>query len=277
MARVKPDQAQDAGFMWQIAKDGRISHLYGTMHILPEKFLLPGRKTIQAFQDSDALAVEMNILDPQILSEFMAEIKRGPDLMKLSKAQEQEAMRLAKKLCIEDQLTQDQPWSFKYMQITVAQARTLELEGIFSREIFLSLLATELKKPIFSLEKAKAQAQVLTVGWDVPPQLIDKYFADINDGSSNRVMANMLGIWANNQLEKLADLDTWCECKDDAFQKRLLVEINDGRNPAMATELDRLHSSGKKVFAVIGALHMTGALALPKLLEQKGYVVRRIF
>jgi uncharacterized protein len=277
ISKAKPEQAQDAGFLWQIEKEGRISHLYGTIHVLPEKFVVPGRKTIQAVQSSDAVAVEIDVLDTTIVAELMAEIKRGPDLMKLNPAQKQEAARLAKKLCVESQLADDQPWSFKYVQIAMAQARVVGLEALFSREVFLSILAREMRKPVFSLETAKLHAQALTVGWDIPSPLIDKYFAEIESGISTRVMTNMLDLWASNQLEKFADIDNWCECKDDAFQKRLLTEMNDGRNLGIASELDRLHNSGKKVFAVIGALHMTGKLALPKLMEQKGYVVRRVF
>jgi uncharacterized protein len=277
LSEATPEQAHDGGFLWQIEKDGRISHLYGTIHILPQKFVVPGRKTMQAIQNSDAVAVEIDVLDPKQVAEFVDEIKRGPDLMKLSPAQKQVALRLAKKLCAENTLTDDLPWSFKYLQITAAQARTLGFEALFSREIFLSILARELKKTVFSLETAKVQAQALTLNWDVPSALIDKYLAEIENGASNRVISSMVNLWATNQLEKLADIDIWCECKGDAFQKRLLTEINDGRNPGMAAELDRLHSSGKKVFAVIGALHMTGPFALPKLMEQKGYVVRRVF
>ncbi|MBS7808375.1 TraB/GumN family protein [Variovorax sp. PCZ-1] len=276
-ARVKPEQAQDTGFLWQIEKNGRVSHLYGTMHVLPEKFVMPGRKTMQAFQSSDAVAVEVNVLDAQLVEELMAEIKKAPDLMRLNAAQQKEAMRLAKKFCIEKDLKDDQPWSFKYIQITMGKVRTLGLEPALSREVFLAILASNLQKTVFSLETAKVQAQALTLGWDVPSIMVDKYLADIENGATDRVMSKMLNFWSTNQLEKFADIDQWCECKDDAFQRRLLTEMNDGRNPGMASELDRLHSSGKKVFAVIGALHMTGALALPKLMEQKGYIVRRVF
>jgi uncharacterized protein len=272
-----PEQSKDAGFLWQIEKNGRISHLYGTIHILPKQLVVPGRNTMLAIQSSDAVAVEVDILDTKLVAEFLEEIKRGPDLMKLSPAQKQEAVRLAKKLCVDNTLTDDLPWSFKYLQITVAQARTLGFESVFSREIFLSILAKELKKPVLSLETAKVQAQALTRGWDVPSPLIDKYLGEIENGTSNRVISSMVNLWATNQLEQLADIEKWCECKGDEFQKRLLTEINDGRNPGMAAELDRLHASGQKVFAAIGALHMTGPLALPKLMEQKGYVVRRVF
>ncbi len=50
----------------------------------------------------------------------------------------------------------------------------------------------------------------------------------------------------------------------------------DARNPALATRIDALHRSGKRVFAAVGSLHMTGARGLPALMVQRGYRVERV-
>ena len=275
--RAKPELAKDAGFLWQIEKDVRISHLYGTMHVLPENLVVPGKKTTQAFLGSDLLALEMDILDAKIIAEYKEEVKRAPDQMKLSVAQKDEAMRLAKSLCAEKDIDDAYPWSLKYTQISVAKMRSLGYEPAFGREIFFSIVAKGVQKSVYSLETVRVQVRALTEGWDVPAASVDKYLSGIQSGSTERMMQSMISMWSNNELEKFADLDSWCECKDDAFTKHLLIGMNDGRNPGMADNLDRLISSGKTVFAAVGALHMTGTLALPKLMEQKGYVVRRVF
>jgi uncharacterized protein YbaP (TraB family) len=37
-----------------------------------------------------------------------------------------------------------------------------------------------------------------------------------------------------------------------------------------------MHAAGKRVFAAVGVLHMTGPRSLVKLLEQRGFVVERV-
>jgi uncharacterized protein YbaP (TraB family) len=54
-----------------------------------------------------------------------------------------------------------------------------------------------------------------------------------------------------------------------AFSARLL----DQRNILMAEKIDALHQGGKRVFVAVGAMHMAGRTALPKLLQDKGYRV----
>lgn len=45
------------------------------------------------------------------------------------------------------------------------------------------------------------------------------------------------------------------------------------RNVLMAEKINVLHEDGKRVFVAVGALHMAGKTALPKLLQDKGYAV----
>jgi hypothetical protein len=56
----------------------------------------------------------------------------------------------------------------------------------------------------------------------------------------------------------------------------LLRRLNDERNPNLAARIDALHARGQRVFAAVGALHMTGPRALPALLAQRGYRVERV-
>ena len=58
--------------------------------------------------------------------------------------------------------------------------------------------------------------------------------------------------------------------------RKALQTLNDERNPKLAAGIDKLISSGKSVFAAVGALHMTGPKALPKLLQEMGYKVERV-
>ena len=53
--------------------------------------------------------------------------------------------------------------------------------------------------------------------------------------------------------------------------RRLKVD----RNPALADRIAALHIQGHRVFAAVGALHMTGPMTLPRLLAARGFSVER--
>ena len=54
-----------------------------------------------------------------------------------------------------------------------------------------------------------------------------------------------------------------------------MKRLNEDRNPLLADRLAALHG-GTTFFAGIGALHMTGPQALPRLLAARGFQVQRI-
>jgi uncharacterized protein YbaP (TraB family) len=59
-------------------------------------------------------------------------------------------------------------------------------------------------------------------------------------------------------------------------ERAQLRRLNDARNPFLAERIDALITQGHRLFAAVGALHMTGPQALPRLLEQRGYRLERL-
>ena len=58
--------AKDHGFLWRITKDGRSSYLYGTIHAAKAEWMFPGPVTLDALRRSDTLALELDVLDPDV-------------------------------------------------------------------------------------------------------------------------------------------------------------------------------------------------------------------
>ncbi len=50
----------------------------------------------------------------------------------------------------------------------------------------------------------------------------------------------------------------------------------DDRNPGMAGKISNMLESGKKLFVVVGAGHMSGPNSITELLEKQGLEVRQI-
>ena len=69
--------ARDRGVLWRLEKDGNTSWLYGTIHIAQREWLVPGPTVLQALKASDTLALELNLLDPQVQGEIASAMQRS--------------------------------------------------------------------------------------------------------------------------------------------------------------------------------------------------------
>ena len=91
-----------------------------------------------------------------------------------------------------------------------------------------------------------------------------------------RTVGRLAAAWERGDLAELGDYERWCDCIADEDDRAQMRRLNDDRNPALADGIETLHREGGRVFAAVGALHMTGAKALPLLMQQRGFTVQRV-
>ena len=94
--------------------------------------------------------------------------------------------------------------------------------------------------------------------------------------TTNAIFGRMAAMWANGQLGELESYEKWCECVETDEDRRMMRRLLDERNPGLAKGIDEVHTSGKRVFAAVGSLHMIGRMGLPALLAERGYKVERV-
>jgi uncharacterized protein YbaP (TraB family) len=86
----------------------------------------------------------------------------------------------------------------------------------------------------------------------------------------------MASAWERGDLHTLSTYETWCACATGDEERAAMRRLNDERNPALADGIEAQHRAGLRVFAAVGALHMTGSAGLPLLLARRGFRVERI-
>jgi hypothetical protein len=72
--------AKDRGALWKIAKDGRTSYLYGTIHIGRVDWIFPGPKLMSALRNTGVIAVEVDLTAPGTQQEMMTAMATAPAL-----------------------------------------------------------------------------------------------------------------------------------------------------------------------------------------------------
>jgi hypothetical protein len=137
--------------------------------------------------------------------------------------------------------------------------------------------AKALRRKVVSLETAEQQKQAL-----VPAEaaeavaMIEQTLDQLDNLTSRRVLERMVRAWEQGDLGTLERYEDWCECAGSDEDRAFLHRLNDERNGPLADRIAALHGQGRRLFAAVGALHMTGAAALPRLLAERGFKVERI-
>jgi uncharacterized protein len=266
----------DRGFLWRISKDGRSSHLYGTVHIGKSEWATPGSATVRALRDSDLLALELDLLDTKIVERLLQRMKPRPDRTLDAKVA-QRLLAQVKAACLSDEMLGLMSPEWVAMSLTVLAARHDGLDPAFAVDRAMSLLARRWGKPVISLETVDQQADALEspTGHEARRR-VETIVKALEDGQVAPLLRRIALVWADGQHAELERYDEWCQCVETEGERQLMKRLLDERNGPMAERIDSLHQGGKKVFVAVGSLHLFGPHGLPALLAQRGYEVQRI-
>lgn len=269
-------KAQDHGFLWRISKDGRTSFLYGTIHVAKFEWMFPGTQVMKAILATDTMALELDIMDPDIQSRMltgMAEFPRTALPVLLNKRIRQQA----EQVCVPYASIAHSAPEMQITTLTIMAGRRDGLEAAYAIDAVLAGLGHSSRKVMVSLETPEQQLRLLKM--DSPQETISfvqDSLQELESGRSLQMIKRIAKVWADSDYNDMEHFSEWCECLKTESERAWMKRALDDRNPALAKNIDALHSSGKQVFAAVGSLHMFGQSGLPKLLEQRGYRVERV-
>jgi len=266
--------AGDHGAIWRIERDGHSSWLYGSLHVGKPEWAIPGPKLSNAIQQTDVLAVELDISNPDILAR----------VLKAARFEGKVASRLQARLdaqaradCVPDGALAGQ---HPIMALSTLSLMAAQREGLFmqfGQDLLLIGMAKGLGRPVASLETPESQMQALL------PQdqaELETSLADgldqLEQGQAVTQLRRLSKDWAEGDLVDLADYASWCDCARNERERAELRRLNDDRNGPIAARIAELHGQGQRVLAVVGTLHMIGSHSLPRELEALGFTVTRV-
>lgn len=268
--------AQDRGFLWRLSKGGRTSYLYGTLHVGKVAWVYPGPQLRKALAASDTVALELDPTDPKIQQAVARAATGSSRALPAATRQRLAAQRDA--ACLPASAFDRLHPVMQLMALSMVAAKREGLDAAFGSEPLLAGHAKAAGQSVVSLETPQLQMQAL-----MPANKADDEAALVNAGldqleadSMRPVLRRMIQAWQSGNVDDFENYGTWCDCMATAVERDLYRRINDERNPGMAASIDALHQRGLKVFAAVGALHMTGPAGLPKLMARRGFQVERV-
>lgn len=269
--------ARDRGFLWRITKDDRHSYLYGTIHVGRFEWAFPGPTVIEALHATDALALEVDLGDPQGAQRAQAAMARPAGAPPLPPALAARLQRQIDLACLPAAALASLHPVMQAMTLAVLAGRWDGLDPAYGQEQVLAAFARATQRGVVGLETPELQmAALLPPEYDRAQAMVGQLLGQIEEGSVRRQMQRLGAAWEAGDLETFERYETWCECVQDDADRAFMRQINDDRNPGLADRIDALHREGRRVFAAVGALHMAGPKALPAQLRERGYEVQRI-
>jgi uncharacterized protein len=270
-------EARDRGVLWRITKAGHTSYLFGTLHVGQLAWAPPGPTVRKALNDVDVIALELDISQPATLSQLQAALAGKPEDPPVGAALVRALAAETTAACLPAKSLDGLKPVVRALTLTLMAARWEGLDPAYAQEAVLVGVAEAAKLPIAALESVDEQmGAILPATTREAEHLIGQALAQLKSGAARRSTKRLAQAWAEGNLEQLASYERWCECVANEEDRQLLRRLNDDRNPAIASRIDRLHNQGKRVFAAVGALHMTGPKALPSLLAQRGFAVQQV-
>jgi uncharacterized protein YbaP (TraB family) len=259
---------RDRGLLWRITRDGRSSWLYGTLHVGKPAWKRLGPQVSAALRRSEVLALEIDPSDPTLQAALQD--LQHPGL--LPEPLQQRLNQAYARACIAPESMATLHPVLQATSLMVLEARWLGMDPSLALEQLLLAQVRGTGRRVVSLETAAQQKAVL-VPTDPAEALaaLAQSLAQLEDGSSRRVMERMVAAWERGDLDA-----SWCECANSPEDQAYMRKLNDERNGPLAAGIEAQHRSGKRVFAAVGALHMTGPQSLPRLLERLGFQVERV-
>lgn len=267
------------GRLWQVSQAGVApSHVFGTMHVTDGDVVALPAAVDEAIARSDRLVLEivltrekfvrlaqaMTFTDGRSLSDVV-----GPKLYA-------EVGRIAGRYGLPGaQMNQFRPWAIMTMFSVPPAELKRQVAGYVMLDRMLQDQATLRGTPVFGLENVEEQIAVFTdiserdqiemLNWTLRMNAqIDGIFEMLKQaylkGDLDRLhaIARELSTGTNPRLMKL-------------FNRRLI----DSRNDLMVKRMAR-HLKRGGAFIAVGALHISGEVGILRLLQKKGYKVKRI-
>lgn len=267
--------ARDRGLLWRLSRDGRTSYLYGSIHVGKLDWAFPGPQVRGALTAVDTLALEIDVGDPQMAARMKP--PPGAVVPVLAPALRERLARQIDAACLPRDLLAAQHPVMQALALTVLAARWQGLDPGYAQEFVLSGLARAAQRRVVSLESPESQMAALIPRDAAGAQrMVVQMIEQLEQGDVRRAVARLAAAWERGDLAELGDYERWCECVVSDEDRAQMRRLNDERNPALADAIEALHRDGRSVFAAVGALHMTGAQALPALLQQRGFRVERV-
>ena len=272
------NSSSQKGCLWKVQSKTITAYIAGSIHAYKsELFPLP-KKMEDAFDKSDALAVEANI--NEIKPESMMTMINGAfyqDRSTLEKHLSKETYEMTvqklNEIGLPLELFQNtKPW-FVALNVTSMELQKLGLDPEYGIDKYF-LKKAENKKKIVELESIDYQINLLSGFSDAEQELfLVSAFRDLEllKGEINEI----LKAWDTGDTKTMESFVSK-SLQDDPGMLPIYRKLVFERNKNMVSRIEGYLRTNEQYFVVVGAAHLVGKDGIIEILKKKGYLVEQL-
>lgn len=276
------------GVAWVVEDEDTKVYMLGSIHVGTPDLYPMHKKLTKAFDESDGLFVEANLLDPTGM-DYYIEKAMFNDGRTIKDVVSEETYAKLQKVAAQlempiEELEMQKPWllsnNFSSMMMDGAFGLTAEEMAMHGVDMQFLLSAYLQQKPIYELEGINAQVDMFEA---LSPEAQEDSLVAALDGilepteqseEDVQLMADWFTNWVKGDVEKFAESLTEMEGDTSEFNQMLFGK----RDAEMAAKLvDVLEEQKGTFFVVVGAGHFLVDKNIRYHLEESGYEVKPFY
>ncbi|WP_159462021.1 TraB/GumN family protein [Salirhabdus sp. Marseille-P4669] len=269
------------GFLWKSTHNNNTVYMLGSIHVATPDFYPLHEKIEKAFDESDYLAVEADIVNVNVfeMNQLVNERAQYTDGTTLEDHIPADLYAQVKKYLEETGIPLAtvngyEPW-YVYNVLESLQVMLLGYDSTLGIDYHFLEAATEEQKDIIELESVEFQLDMLD---SFSPEIQESLLQSTveNQDQYEEQMKKMTELWKSGDEEGLSQYLFSEEAEtveDEEFMKVML----DDRNVGMTDKIEGFltEGEGEVYFVIVGAAHYFGEQGIIKLLEERGYTVEK--
>ncbi|MGL4850112.1 MAG: TraB/GumN family protein [Clostridium sp.] len=274
---VKEQKAIAKGYQWEATKDGKSIYLIGTMHPIDTKYDYFSEGVNEIIKKTDVLSVEINPTEKELMASAMdmlqpqgKSIESELDIVKVQKLY---------MLCKDAGIDYDQVKMFKAFGVNQLISEAIYKKADLSMETFDDKLIEKYKadgKKVTQVETLEFQTELLNkiMGIEALIETLDTYVEGTFEDMVKEDVDYAKGLMEayKNGEEKTMNEAIEMQKEDKEVYKALIVD----RNKGMVEKIEGYMKEKESYVVAVGALHYFGDDSIIKMLEDKGYEIKKI-
>jgi uncharacterized protein len=280
-AAEPPGDTAQKLFCWKVTGSQGAVYLFGTVHVGRADFypLAPVIET--SFKQADKLITEADLIEPQDTSRLLKMLMQkgvypAGDSIENHIGQQTRALLLpyvAKSKELTSDYARLKPW-FLTVSIAVIEAKRMGLDTSAGLDRHFVDQATEMHKPIGTLETAEFQLDLISsFSEELQDRLLLSSLLDAEHMGEG--MDRMLRAWKSGNAEAMEEAKLRY-IGDYPSLKPVFEKMFDQRNDGMTRQVEQFLQTPKSYFVAVGAGHLTGERGILSQLRGRSHTVEQL-
>jgi uncharacterized protein YbaP (TraB family) len=266
------------GFLWKVQSKTGTAYIVGSIHAYKSELYPLPKKMEDAFDNSDALAVEANVneIKPESMMTMIngALYTDGSTLEKhLSSETYEMTVQKLKELGLPLEIFQNtKPW-FIASTLTSLELQKLGLDPEYGIDNYF-LKKAENRKRVVELESIEYQVNLLSSFSDAEQELF--LVSTLKDLDLLKKEINTILTAWNTGDTKTMESYVSKSLQDDPRMLPIYKKLVFDRNKNMVSKIEGYLKTRERYCVVVGAAHLVGKDGIIEILKRKGYIVEQL-